>query len=98
MKLLFHPACGDLFALFGGELKYCRCGQVAGRHLDDRVVEVVGEEAVVLGAPTSALETAYRRWLSLDGAQSTTAALFVLPFVTDKVKRVQLAEVAEGGA
>ena len=42
MKLLFCPACSDVFKLTY-DLRCCSCGKVRGRYTDDTFAEVNGE-------------------------------------------------------
>lgn len=87
MKLLMctEPGCLDVFRLFGGEPRRCRCGASSGRYLDEKRVLVEGP-VVLLGVDNPTFEAAYKRWVEEDAGQVT---LFFLPAQASTVERAE---------
>ena len=49
MKLVSCKKCKDLVMLVSEEIRFCMCGDIAGRYLDDRITAVVTKNAIVVG-------------------------------------------------
>lgn len=54
MKLIFCSKCWDVVKLKVGEMRYCECGSVFGRYIDNTFAEV-SENAISLAIGNGAL-------------------------------------------
>ena len=84
MKLVFCPACHDVFRLWMGEERHCRCGASWGKYLGDDLTGKIGGQAIPLCIPNDSLrEAVSHRPESGDGRPF---AAFVIPRRCDTVK------------
>ena len=68
MKLVACQKCNDVVMLISEETRYCYCGDVAGKYLDDRITAVVNKNAIVFGIDNNGFNMA-KNYATCEGVQ-----------------------------
>lgn len=62
MKLFLCPMCADIMAMLVKDWRSCRCGESAGRYLEDGDFVEVSGKAIPIGILNSTVLAAVRNW------------------------------------
>lgn len=60
MKLIFCPYCQDIVKLLIEEIRFCRCGKVFGKYLEDGIRAEISEDAIAIGINNSSFVRAIK--------------------------------------
>lgn len=82
MKLIYCPACKDLFRLMK-TFRFCKCKESWGRYKTDGRHAIIGGQAIPLGIDNASFKNAIKNRATYEIIQFDT---FVIPFVCHTIK------------
>ena len=86
MKLIYCPACSDMFRLYPKDVRYCKCKLSWGKYDDNGRTGLIGGRAVPLGMENSSILRAVR---DRDMHEIREIKTFVIPYISGRIKEME---------